>query len=323
MKKIFLLLALSGLFAPAFAQKKVIFDSDMGPDYDDVGALAVLHALADNHEAEILATVASNRYELVVPCLRIINTYFKRPGIPVGKTVDTAPLKPCWQRGWTDTLVARYPQGTKTPPEDAVSLYRRMLARQKDNSVTIITVGFLSNLKALLESGPDRFSPLNGTDLVKKKVAEWVCMGGAFGKLHQKEFNLVEDAAASKYVLAHFPRPALFSGFEIGIRVKTGVELTAAHRAGSPVEDTFRIAMKSSDQDKDGRPSWDQTAVLVGVRGFDAHYTVRRGRAFMEEGGINGWTDQPDGPHAYLVEKSSPGEVRREIEGLMKRLPRK
>ena len=323
MKKILLLLALLGPLAPAFSQKKVIFDSDMGPDYDDVGALAVLHALADNHEAEILATIASNRYELVVPCFRVVNTYFRRPAIPVGRTVASAPLKPCWQRGWTDTLVARYSQGTQTPPEEAVALYHRILSKQKDNSVTIITVGFLSNLKALLESGPDTYSSLNGMDLVKKKVAEWVCMGGAFGKLHQKEFNLVEDLPASKYVLGHFPRPALFSGFEIGIRVKTGVELTARHRSGSPVEDTFRIAMKSSEQDKDGRPSWDQTAVLVGVRGYGKHYTIRRGRAFMEEGGTNGWTDQADGPHAYLVEKSSPETVRAEIESLMMHLPRK
>ena len=38
----------------------VIFDTDMGPDYDDVGALALLHALADSGEVRILATVSSN-----------------------------------------------------------------------------------------------------------------------------------------------------------------------------------------------------------------------------------------------------------------------
>ena len=33
--------------------QNVIFDTDMAPDYDDVGALAVLHALADSGEARI------------------------------------------------------------------------------------------------------------------------------------------------------------------------------------------------------------------------------------------------------------------------------
>ena len=39
---------------------KIIFDTDLGPDYDDVGALAFLHAMADSGKAEILATISSN-----------------------------------------------------------------------------------------------------------------------------------------------------------------------------------------------------------------------------------------------------------------------
>lgn len=41
------------------AQKKlppaVIFDTDMGPDYDDVGAIALLHAFADKGKCRIPA----------------------------------------------------------------------------------------------------------------------------------------------------------------------------------------------------------------------------------------------------------------------------
>ena len=33
-------------------KKKIIFDTDMGPDYDDVGAIAILHALADTRNAK-------------------------------------------------------------------------------------------------------------------------------------------------------------------------------------------------------------------------------------------------------------------------------
>ena len=36
----------------------VIFDTDIGPDYDDVGAMALLHAMADSGECKILATIA-------------------------------------------------------------------------------------------------------------------------------------------------------------------------------------------------------------------------------------------------------------------------
>src|SRR3954467_10685688 len=62
----------------------VIFDTDMGPDYDDVGAITLLHAFADSGYAKILATVASTKYDGVAAVLNVFNTYFKKPGIPIG-----------------------------------------------------------------------------------------------------------------------------------------------------------------------------------------------------------------------------------------------
>ena len=50
------------LALPLFADPvKVILDTDMITDFDDVGALACLHALADAGECEILATVSCTR----------------------------------------------------------------------------------------------------------------------------------------------------------------------------------------------------------------------------------------------------------------------
>ncbi len=63
---------------------KIIFDTDLGPDYDDVGALAFLHAMADSGKAEILATISSNKHELVAPSIEVINRYFNRPELPIG-----------------------------------------------------------------------------------------------------------------------------------------------------------------------------------------------------------------------------------------------
>ena len=62
----------------------VIFDSDMGPDYDDVGAITLLHAFADSGYINILATVASTKYEGVAAVFNVLNTYFKRPGLLIG-----------------------------------------------------------------------------------------------------------------------------------------------------------------------------------------------------------------------------------------------
>src|SRR4051794_29114296 len=131
----------------------IIFDSDIGPDYDDVGAITLLHAFADSGEAKILATVASNKYPNAAAVLSVFNTYFKRSNIPIGVPKGDAPNLTDWQH-WTDTLVAKYPHSIKSndEAEDAIKVYRRVLSQQPDNSVTIVTVGFLTNLANLMNS---------------------------------------------------------------------------------------------------------------------------------------------------------------------------
>ena len=63
---------------------RVIFDTDLGADVDDAGAVAVLHALADLGEAEILAMGLSVKHPWSAPCLDALNTYYGRPDIPIG-----------------------------------------------------------------------------------------------------------------------------------------------------------------------------------------------------------------------------------------------
>jgi hypothetical protein len=68
----------------------VIFDTDMGSDCDDAGALAVLHALADMGELKILGVVFSsgkNRYGVGV--CDAINTYYGRGDLPLGQYQGT------------------------------------------------------------------------------------------------------------------------------------------------------------------------------------------------------------------------------------------
>src|ERR1041384_5305009 len=86
-RSLLVLALLLSLCRPSFAADppvKVIFDTDMAADVDDVGALAILHALADLGEAEILAVGISSRNEHVGPCVDAINTWYGRPDIPIG-----------------------------------------------------------------------------------------------------------------------------------------------------------------------------------------------------------------------------------------------
>jgi len=325
LKSVIILLLVTCCCADISAQQKqtpvpIIFDSDMGPDYDDVGAITILHALADQGEAKILATMASTKYEGVAGVLNIFNTYFNHPGIPVGVPKGDALELRDWQH-WTDTLLASYPHNIKTNAEawDAVKLYRKILAAQPDHSITIVTVGFLTNLSNLLNTNSDEYSSLSGTELVKRKVKQLVCMGGKFPSGY--EFNVMKDAKASQNVYANWPTPIIFSGFEIGEKIKAGLPLIYNNSIkNDPVKDTFRIAIPMAKEDSAGRKSWDETAVLVAIKGYDQWYTLQKGRIIVADDGKNTWDDTGTG-QAYLVEKVDYREVRELINQLIMHQP--
>jgi len=327
MKRIF---ALTLLFILSFAigsfsqaVKKpvpVIFDTDMGPDYDDVGAIAMLHAFADKGEATILATIASTKYENVGPVLSVLNTYFKRSMLPIGVPRGDASVLRDTQH-WSDSLVAKYPHLYRSNDDtmDAVALYRKILAAQPDNSVTLITVGFLTNISNLLQSKSDDYSPLSGADLVQKKVNKLVSMAGRFPS--GKEFNVHIDTKASRYVFANFKKPIILSGFEIGVKIKTGIPLIQdAQIKDSPVKDVFRICIPLDAEDREGRMSWDETAVLVAVRGIEPFYKLSCGAMVVAQDGSNTWNSSGRG-HCRLVENQSPATVQKIINELIMHQP--
>lgn len=299
----------------------VIFDTDMGFDYDDAGALAVLHALADKGEAEILATIASTKYEGVAAVLDVINTYYNKGNIPVGVPKGEALTLRDSQK-WSDTLIANYPHTIRRNGDahGAVELYRKILAQQPDTSVTIVTVGFLTNIAALLQSQGDKYSPLSGEELVKKKVKKMVSMAGKFPK--GLEFNIEEDAGAAKYALENWNRPLIFAGFEIGEKIKTGLPLVNNDSIrNNPVKDVYRISIPKAKEDVNGRMSWDQVAVLTAVRGSAPYYNLKSGQIQVEENGANNWNSI--GTQQYLTEKTEPSKVQELIDRLMMHQPKK
>ena len=299
----------------------IIFDSDIGPDYDDVGAITMLHAFADSGEAKILATVASDKYPNAAAVLSVFNTYFKRPNIPIG-IVKGNGVNLSDEQHWSDTLVAKYPHKIKSndEAEDAVTVYRKILSQQPDNSVTIVTVGFLTNLANLMNSKPDKYSPLDGTTLIHKKVKRLVSMAGRFPE--GKEFNVFMDSTSSQIVFSKWPSEVIFSGFEIGEKIKTGLPLVQNNAIqNSPVKDVFRICLPLAEEDRNGRSSWDETAVLVAVKGFEPYYSIESGSIIVNDDGSNSW-DKDGNNQFYLVEKLPHEQVQQLINNLMQHQPK-
>ena len=320
---LFIFLLFMTLFAHAQQKKSVsiIFDSDIGPDYDDVGAITVLHVLADQGKAKILATIASNKYEGVAAVLNVFNTYFNRPDIPIGVPKGNAvDLKD--SQHWTDSILLKYPHSIKYNNQvpDAIEVYRKALSSQPDQSVTIVSVGFFTNLANLLRSTADQFSKLSGKELVKMKVKLLVSMGGWFPS--GKEFNISQDAISSIYALEHWPTPVIFSGFEIGKNIKTGLPLIHNKNIkNSPVKDVFSISIPLAPEDSAGRMSWDETTVLVAIKGYKPYFNLRPGKIHINDDGSNTWEPGNMGQY-YLIQKEDPQKVAEVINHLMMEPPK-
>src|SRR5689334_4150036 len=323
MNKLLIACLFVSLISAAQKPVAVIFDTDIAPDYDDVGAMALLHALADNGEATILATISCNTFETTAPTLSVLNTYFKRPDIPIGITKADKPNKDCSQQ-WAQFINAKYPHALKSndEAENAVTLYRKILVGQPDASVTIVTVGFFTNVSNLLNSPPDQYSSLSGKDLVKKKVKQLVSMAASLGKDGKggNEFNVVVDAPASQNVFNNWPTPMVISGFQIGEKILTGIRLISDEKiVNSPVKDAFQVAL-TKDGNKLGRNSWDQTAVLVAVRGAAPWFGTTRINFDIKDDGKS--VPISGDKFTYLTFKQTPEEIAKTIEDLMMHQPK-
>ena len=300
----------------------LIFDTDLGPDYDDVGAMAVMHALADSGLVNIMAVVSSNHNEQVLPCVEVINTYYGRPDIPLGAPKSGGGVSDgdSHNPSWAQLLTEKYPHRIQatSEAEDAVSLYRRLLSEAADSSVVICTVGFFTNMRDLLQSEGDEYSPLTGQQLVAQKVLRLISMAAGFPQ--GKEFNVWKDAASSYYVLNNWPTEIVFSGWEIGEAILTGLKVSQTTDEMNPIKDVYSIALPQDNPE--GRQSWDLTAVLVAVKGVQPYFDSERGTIHVIPNGSNTWEPSSDGPHVRLLHRQSPETIADILDGYLLLPPR-
>jgi len=309
---------------------KVIFDTEMSSDCDSAGALAVLNKLADKGEAEILACVADavEPDKSIAATISAINTYYGRPGIPIG-TYQSARIRP-GRSSYTAHIRDEFPHHALPDDQEprALDVYRTALAKAPDGSVTILSLGFFVNLRDLLESKPDAVSPLAGSELVRKKVKRLVAVGGRFKPediLHQTgpEYNFgggdAKAAPDTRQVIENWPTEILFAGLEIGQGVCTGLTLI-----NSPSTNPLRRIYELFGALKTPRSSWCQIAVLAAVRDPGTYWNIKRdGYCQVSPAGLNTWADEPHRGHSYLMMKLSQEEMGRVIGQLMAEPPGK
>ncbi len=303
----------------AAAPMKIIFETDMGNDVDDALAMDMLMQYAREGKIDLLGISSNKRNDGSTEYIDLLTTWYGMPQIPIGKVVDGAKCDDAVNYAlavaqMTDAdgkpLFARSHDndGFVVP---SVEMYRRILSVQPDSSVTVISVGFSTNLAQLLDSKGDDISPLTGKELVAKKVKELVTMAGEFTNngeadslKRMPEYNVVRDIAAAKKVFAEWPTPIVTSPFELGIKIcfpAYVVENELTRATPHPVSEAYKAYLPMPYD----RPTWDLTSVLYAVEGSDGYFMLSdTGDIEVDGRGGTRFIARSDGTRRYLMTDS-------------------
>lgn len=298
---------------------KVIFETDMGNDVDDALALDMLIKYVEDRKIELLGISSNKRDEGSVEFIDALTTWYGYPEIPIGHVVNGQPCDDAVNYA-LETVKMSDTEGNPLFSQShsgdghiipSIEMYRKLLAAQKDSSVTVISVGFSTNLAQLLDSPADEYSPLSGKELVAKKVRNLVTMAGDFENNNPadsmtrfREYNVVKDVEAARKVFAEWPGEIVTSPFELGLDVcypAQSIENDFNWVENHPVVEAYKVYLKMPYD----RPTWDLTSVLYAVEGTDGYFTLSQsGTIEVEPLGGTIFTPDINGMHRYLLSDS-------------------
>ncbi|MBL9184022.1 MAG: nucleoside hydrolase [Verrucomicrobiaceae bacterium] len=279
---------------------RLIFDTDMGNDVDDVMALIAIHTLQSRGACELLAVTLTKDHPQAAAFTDAVNTFYGRPDIPIGVVRDGGAKEPGRFNLLADEKNAdgtpRYPHdltsGTEAP--EAVELLMKTLAAQPDHSVVIAQVGFFTNLGRLLDAP-------GGRELVAKKVKLLSVMAGAFQTVNFEtrylEYNVRIDVPTAEKVAKKWPTPIVWSGVEIGRAAPFPHEVIERDLDYLPHHPLKEAYIRYLPMPHD-RPTWDPTSVL---------YAVLPDRGYFDLSPPGTVTVEPNGATTFRKGKNDKG----------------
>ena len=310
----------------------LILDTDLDTDCDDVGALAMAHALHRRGVIRLDAVICSAPVPACGPCALLLNEVAGVPALPVGTfTVPAARRSPRFDlyddhrrraqahygpAGLYNEILVRDRYGAKPPAlPSALSVYRRVLAHAAEKSVVICAIGTLSALAELLDSEPDNSSPLPGRELVARRVRLLVSMAIGTYPAGRDAFNWIMDLEGAARVLKHWPTELAVS--PAGEDVQTGAALGEACPVGNPFRRAYEIHRGGPGR---SRSSWDQVALLyaAGLAPEVFQEIADKGIRFDALSGQHVWLEAPsDDPRQHVLPRVDAPALARLIEPLM------
>ncbi|MBO5967047.1 MAG: hypothetical protein J6S14_00945 [Clostridia bacterium] len=278
--------------------RKIILGTDWWTDCDDAVALRLICRAIKDKAILLLGIGVNACMEYSISSLK---GFLKAEGvadIPVGIDLNATDFggNPPYQKRLAEAFC---PDVLNSDAEDAVRLYRRILASEK-GKLDIIEIGYPQVLANLLKSCADDISEKSGLELVSEKVSKFWVMAGKWDADGEKENNFCRNSrsrVAGKEFCKLCPIPVTFLGWEIGYGVITG---------GNLKEDDHLYKVLCDHGSKNGRHSWDPMLVLMALIGDEekAGYRTVSGTASVnEQTGANYFKANPNGIHKFVVKK--------------------
>ena len=301
----------------AGAVPQLLIDTDMLTDCDDVAALELAFECERRGDADVLAITVSSAYPKSAPVVDAVATFCGRGGVPIGTPKNGTGHRrddSCF----LDRVAAEYPHGLESNDDapDAVDVMRRTLARAEDASVTLVTLGYLSNVASLLKSGPDDISPLAGRDLVGRKVKEWVCMGGNFPNDPAKDnVNFTRDAEAAVFAITNYPGRITFVGREIGHSIFIGDRFHDLP-AANPLRRAYELHRGRFGRNWDHHTA-DPVTILYAVYGQGRRFGRVEGTLSIRPDCSFSWNPANASNMSYLTQAEPRADTARAMEELV------
>jgi hypothetical protein len=340
--------------SPRSAAPRIILDGDLGPDPCDFATLAMAHNLHESGEIELIGIMGTLPDPDLVPTLDVFNKLYDHD-IPIGTYKNeedpqfNGPIEQITQflkiiSPATRGIVNEYPEMVehdRSTVPNSVALYRRILSEREDKSVTVLTLGQLYNLRDLLLSGADEYSPLTGMELVEQKVDRFVLMIGSFFEspllpdlqFYQEAYfsegmnlygiyailaRLSAGSAAEYNAQGFYPgltqgvfeqldqldAPKIILGNEAGPKVPTGDSYNALDLY-HPVRMAFYLNNLLSQMVTPGvaknNPAYDELALLYLAQGKGTFLEEMPGHAEFDHEGISRWDEEPRSNHTRIA----------------------
>lgn len=296
--------------------EKIWIDTDLGADCDDAGAIAIANVLHNKQKCKILGFTHTTTAKYSGAGIEVINKYYGN-NFKIGVNKRD---KHYFDDEKYDTFLTQMSIKFSVNPkandeyEDAINLLRKELAHQKD--VTLVCIGQLNNLAALINSKPDVYSSFSGLELIANAVKKIVIMGGYFDSSKtidelQAEYNIVSDIKASQEIVKIKNVPVCFCDFNLGANIYTGANIVDNY-------DNNPVAFAYKKYANGARPSWDLLTVYYGIYGDNALLNKSKsGYVQITDHGKTIFKEDKLGNNSVIIANANKGTLENELNKLL------